>query len=295
MTAGRSIGIIGAGRLGGALARVFREAGLPMVCVASRNPERAAWAARFAGGGVRAASIAEVAAQAGVVVITVTDQAIAEVAGELAAAGMPAGVAFHACGAMGPDSLEPLARRGVSCGVLHPLQTVPTPELGARRLRGICWGVTAEGAAMERAREIVAALDGDLLEIAAEARPAYHAAAVMACNYFVAAEDAALAIMESAGVDRERALKALAPIVSATWQNIQECGPEDAATGPLLRGDAGTVRRHLEAVEKLPPTVRGLFRAAGLHTVDIARRRGLPDGAADQLIRLLRDNRVGNG
>jgi predicted short-subunit dehydrogenase-like oxidoreductase (DUF2520 family) len=237
----------------------------------------------------------EVPALAGRALIAVSDGAIAEVAGELADAGFRDGAALHVCGALGPEVLRPLAGMGVSCGVLHPIQTIPSAERGVTALRGICWGVTADREAAEWAGRIAGLLDGRVLRIAPEKRAAYHAAGVTACNYFVALEDAALAIMDAAGVGREEALDALAPMVESTLRNTFEMGPTEALTGPVLRGDAETVRRHLEAIDELPDTVRGLYRAAALHTVEIARRRGLDEESAGRLEKLLRDNGIRNG
>ncbi len=270
------IGIAGAGRLGPALGRLLREAGEPVVAIASRDPGHARRGAAFVGGDVAAAAYSALPGMASRILIAVSDEAIPAVAGMLAAAGMR-GVALHTCGALGPAVLAPLPQRGVSCGVLHPLQTIPNAEKGMTALRGIAWGITAEGPAAEWAARIARLLGGAVLQIPAPARPLYHAAAVMACNYLVSLIDAATTVMEAAGVQQGAALAALAPIVETTRRNVFDMGPARALTGPVLRGDAATVQRHLEALAGLPNTVRELYRAAGLHTLAIARRRGLDE------------------
>lgn len=289
-----AVGIAGAGRLGSALGRLLVQAGETIVAVASRDPERAALGAQFAGEGVLAVSYERLPALARRILIAVSDDAIAEVAGVMAAVGMDSGVALHLCGAKGPEELSCLADQGVSVGVLHPLQTIPTPELGVRALRHISWGVTAEGPSAEWAAAIVSALDGRTLMVPASKRALYHAAGVTACNYFVGLMDAATALMEAAGIDRASALQALEPMVEATRQNTFQMGPAEALTGPILRGDYETVERHLTAIAQMPATIRDLFRAAGLHTLSVARVRGLDEDKAQQLETLLRDNSTRN-
>ncbi len=284
------IAIVGAGRLGPALARLLVEAGEPVVAIASRTLAHAREAAAFAGPGVRPARVEELPRLANRILLAVSDSAIAAVAAQLAREGFPQGLALHCCGSIGPEPLAPLAERGVACGVLHPLQTVPSPEAGVEGLRGICWSITGEGEAAAWGREIAARLGGRVIEIAPEHRALYHAAAVMACNYFVAVEDAAVAMLEHAGVARQDALAALQPIVGQTYRNVFGSGPEKVLTGPITRGEAETVARHLQAVRALPENIRELFRTAGLYTVSLARRRGLEPAAAARMERLLRDN-----
>ncbi len=285
----QAIGIAGAGRLGQALGRLLRDAGEPVAAIASRHPERAAAGADFIGG-VQAATYQRLPRLAGRILIAVSDEAVAEVAAILAEAGMEGGAALHTCGVHGTEVLAPLAARAVSCGAMHPLQTVPTPEQGLRALRGIAFGLTAEGAAAAWARRIVAILGGEAISIPPSARPLYHAAAVMASNYLVGLADAAVGLMELAGVASGAALRALAPLIEASCRNAIELGPAQALTGPIVRGDCATLAAHLRGLHRAPESVRALYRAAGLHTLEVARRRGLDEATARQLQRSLRDN-----
>jgi len=288
------IAIAGGGRLGRALGRILREAGEPVVAVACRGAGHAAQAAAFIGPGVRAARLEELPGLAGRILVTVPDRAITDTSEALTSAGMNGGVTLHTCGAFGPDALAPLAEAGVATGALHPLQTIPTAERGLTALGGIPWGVTAAGPALEWAGRIVELTGGRLLAVPAEGRALYHAAGVLACNCFTALIDAAVETLSAAGVQPGEALEALEAIVAATRENIFELGPGNALTGPILRGDAATVRRHLAALERAPASVAGLYRAAGLQTLTIARRRGLPEDTARRIERLLRENSTWN-
>jgi predicted short-subunit dehydrogenase-like oxidoreductase (DUF2520 family) len=282
------IAIAGAGRVAQALGRLLRERGEPVVAVASRNPEHARAAAAFIGG-VEAMPYTALPRSASRVIVAVSDDAIRAVAAALAAAGMRTGEALHISGALGPEALAPLAAHGVSCATLHPLQTVATPEQGVEALPGSYFGVAGEGEAAAWAERTAALLGGHVLRIPAGSEPLYHAAAVMASNYVVALVDAAAAILkEAAGVAPEDALAALAPLVKASADNALQLGPERALTGPIERGDRATIEGHVEALGAVPPRLREFYRAAGLHALDVARRRGLDEARARGIEDLLR-------
>jgi predicted short-subunit dehydrogenase-like oxidoreductase (DUF2520 family) len=280
------IAIAGGGRLGQALGRLLRQSGEPVAAVACRDQNHARAAAAFIGDGVAALSYAELPRLASRILIAVPDDAVTEVAGILAAAGME-GIALHTSGTLGLASLAPLSRRGVACGSLHPLQSVPDPALGLAALPGAWFAVSGDGPAAEWARRIVHLLGGHTFELSEENRPLYHAGAVMACNFFAALLDAGLRLFGQAGLDREQALGALTPLVTAGVANALRLGPAQALTGPFARGDVETVRAHWAALAAAPEPVRELYRAAARYTIDLARRSGLDESKARAIEALL--------
>jgi predicted short-subunit dehydrogenase-like oxidoreductase (DUF2520 family) len=275
-----SIAIVGTGRVAQAFGRLLTEAGTPPAAVGGRTSDHVAAAAAFIGGGVKVQTIADIARSAGRVLIAVSDDAITHVARELAEAGMSEGIALHTSGAHGPQLLQPLADRGVSCGVLHPLQTIADPELGAAALRGASYGVGGSEHALEWGREVVAVAGGHPLQINAKGFGAYHAGAVMASNAVIAAIDAAVVLFQAAGIDRPAALRAIQPLCLTSARNALERGPEAALTGPVQRGDIDTIRTHIAALTGCPRYVGDLYRASAHALLDIARRRGLSQAAA---------------
>lgn len=282
------IGIAGAGRVAQALGRLLRERGEPVVAVASRTLDHARAAASFIGS-VEAVPYSALPGRATRVLIAVSDDALPLVAATLAESGMHDGAALHTCGARGPEALAALDANGVSCATLHPLQTIASPEQGHAALPGCAFGITGEGPAAAWAERIVALLGGRALRIPASQRPLYHAAAVMASNYVVALIDAAAMLMGAAGIEEDQALSALAPLVSASCANALSLGPMRALTGPVERGDVETISMHRDAMAAaVSPSVRDLYRAAGLHALEIARRRGLSEANARELEELLR-------
>jgi predicted short-subunit dehydrogenase-like oxidoreductase (DUF2520 family) len=109
----------------------------------------------------------------------------------------------------------------------------------------------------------------------------------MACNFFAALLDAGLRLFGQAGLDREQALGALTPLVTAGVANALRLGPAQALTGPFARGDVETVRAHWAALAAAPEPVRELYRAAARYTIDLARRSGLDESKARAIEALL--------
>ena len=213
-------------------------------------------------------------------VLAVSDHAITPVSAILArdSPGVPV---LHASGATEVAALEPLARAGCPVGGLHPLAAATSPEA----LRGVWWGVEGDGPARQLATRIVAAADGRVLEIPAGARPLYHAAAVLASNALVALLGTAERVMARAGVENAR--PALAALAGGTLRAVADQGPAEALTGPIARGDAETVRAHLE---RLSPDERAVYCALGREALALARGRGLDPAAATILAHLLGDS-----
>ncbi len=265
------VAIAGAGPVARALGRTLAGCGIPIACVASRNPEHAAAAARFIGTAA-VVSYSEIPRHASHVLLAVSDRAIAPVAGELARANGSLRVALHTCGSYGPEPLLSLAAAGVSCGGMHPLQTIRT---GAEDLRGIAFALSGDAEACNWASEIANALNGRVLRIRPEALPLYHAAAVLASNAVTALLDSAEQLMLLAGVPADDALSALAPLARTALENAFALGPVDALTGPAVRGDAAIITSHARALERASPTIAAFYRAAGLHALTMARNRGL--------------------
>ena len=270
-----------------ALGRLLFQHGQPIAVMASRSRSRAQRAARFVGSSVRAVQYSQLPTQAERLIVAVADDALPEVAGTLAEAGMDAGMIIHTSGVWGPEVLSRLMEQGVSCASMHPLQTVANPKQGVEKLPGSTFAVAGKGKAALWAKKLVKLLDGQVLTIKPLAKPLYHAAAVVASNYVVALIDAALLMMAKAGVSERQGRKALEPLVLAAVQNALRRGPVAALTGPIERGDRQTVAAHLTALKALPESVQGLYRALGQHTVQVSRRRGLSKAQATQLEELL--------
>ena len=269
MGAVRTLGIVGGGNVGQALGRLL--APHFGVLIASRN--RGGEAVAFAGGGARVCALEELGGACDCIVIAVPDSAVAAVATALAKNSPPA--VLQTCGALGPTDLSPLPEHGVSCATFHPLQTFPHPEAGVRSLPGSAFGVCGSGEAATWCGRLARTLGGTTLVIDEDCLPLYHAAAVVASNCTIGLVDAASRLMERAGVQGSDGSRALRPLIEASLRNALTMGTEQALTGPVARGDAATVRRHLDAMRNDPGPLRDLYRALGHYLLAMAVRSGL--------------------
>jgi predicted short-subunit dehydrogenase-like oxidoreductase (DUF2520 family) len=271
----KSVVVLGAGKVGLAVATLLRQAGLSIAAVTTRS--RATVEKAAASLGARAGiDNASAVASGDIVLVTVNDDSVADVVAEVAAsAGFCTGqLVLHTSGALSLSALAPAAEAGASIGCMHPLQSFATSEDAVRLIPGSTFGITPGPGALEAIEALVGVLGGHPVVVADESKALYHAAAVTASNYLVAVEDLAVQLLVDAGFDKASALAALQPLVSGTADNIRGLGTTAALTGPIVRGDAETVRSHVDALRDLPGDELQLYRALGRRTLQIARRRG---------------------
>lgn len=273
------IAVIGAGKVGTAFALRLKEKGYPVVAVASRSPSSARKLAEATG--ARAFSDSAGAARAGkLVLVTTPDGAIAAVAAEISGAVGYGQFVAHASGALPAAVLQPAKEAGAGVFSLHPLQSFATLALAVERLPGSYFTFEGDPEALPLARQLVADLGGSLFRIEAASKPLYHAAGCVASNYLVTLMHLMYRLAEKSGLEREAIFPAFTPLIQGTLQNIGAVGPAAALTGPVVRGDAGTIRRHARAMDK---EEWELYRLLGYHTVKIARQRGLLPDAAEEI------------
>jgi predicted short-subunit dehydrogenase-like oxidoreductase (DUF2520 family) len=141
----------------------------------------------------------------------------------------------------------------------------------------------------DEASEIVRALGGTMFRIPTASKALYHTAACVASNYFVALFHLAVELMEHAGLGHDEATRVLLPLVEGTLRNLKSVGTPAALTGPIDRGDDGTVLRHLQAMDGLPPEFEQIYRVMGLQALRVAREKGTVDAeAVRRLLAVLR-------
>ncbi len=280
--------MVGAGRLGTALGAALARRGWHVEAIVDSDARAARDSRRIIGRGRASTAPAAAAEASGMVIIAVPDDAIGRVASALSrAGGVWAGrPVFHTSGLVPSSALDVLVRRGAIAASLHPVQSFPRKDTPASAFRGITWGIEGEAAAVEAAAEIVRALRGHVLLLSAQDKPLYHAACALASNAFVAMEWTAARVLQKAGVAEDAAFAALLPLVQGTLRNVKSLGLEKALTGPVLRGDIATVRKHLEALAG-DPGAKEIYAAAGKQILRLAAKRGLRAGRVKALKRLL--------
>jgi predicted short-subunit dehydrogenase-like oxidoreductase (DUF2520 family) len=265
------IGVVGAGRVGAVLGAALADAGHRVVAAAAVSAASRERAQRLLPGAAILPADEVARAATDLLLLAVPDDHLAAVVSGLAATGSlgPGTVIAHTSGAHG------LAVLGDRDGLaLHPAMTFTGADADLDRLPGIAWGVTARDRAF--AARLVTDLGGVPEWIAEDARPLYHAALAHGANHLVTLVNEAADLLRAAGVERPEAV--LSPLLHAALDNALSLG-DAALTGPVSRGDAGTVRKHLS---RLAPESVPAYLALARRTADraIAAGRLRPQDAA---------------
>lgn len=244
--------MIGAGRVGTAVAVLLSRAGHRIVAASGRAGTAERVAAHLPGVAIVDPAAAATAGE--LVIVGVPDDAIADVVARIAGAEASLGGRWfaHLSGATPLAALDPARDRGAGRLSLHPLQTVPDVQGAIASIPGSTVAVTADDEQGFALGESLARdIGGTPFRLADRDRAAYHAAAVLASNDLVALSAVAYRLLEEVGVGDAGA--ALEPLQLATVRNLRRLGPEAALTGPAVRGDAGTIGRHLERLSSVAP------------------------------------------
>jgi len=280
------LGFIGAGATGTALAVRLREKGYPVVAVISRTRSSADKLAAAVSGCRSYDSKQEVADSAELVFVTTPDDVISQVITEVK--WRPGQSVVHCSGADSLDVLEKAKGDGAQVGAFHPLQTFASVTHAIENLPGSTFALEAEGPLLEALKGMAESLDGHLVVLKPGDKVLYHAAAVIACNYMVTLVKMATELWESFGVPTAEATQALLPLLRGTINNIENVGLPGCLTGPVARGDLGTISKHLAALEKKAPAIAATYRDLALQTIPVALAKGRIDEAtAEVLVTLL--------
>ncbi|MFC1963234.1 Rossmann-like and DUF2520 domain-containing protein [Chloroflexota bacterium] len=282
----KSIGFIGAGTVGIALAVKLRKNGFSVIAVASRSRQSAQRLASLVPGCKVYTNNQDVADVADLVFITTPDDAIAQVV---------ANINFHkgqyVVHCSGSDSLDVLdsARvSGAQVGGFHPLQTFANVFQAIDNLPGSTFALEADGELLETLKSMALDLDGNWVKLGPGEKVLYHVAAVIACNYLYTLAKQATDLWQIFGVSTPEATRALLPLLRGTLNNLENVGLPNCLTGPIARGDLGTIRKHLAALKKSTPELLPIYCEMGRQTIPIALSKGKIDNRqAEELSHLL--------
>jgi predicted short-subunit dehydrogenase-like oxidoreductase (DUF2520 family) len=270
-----AIAILGLGKVGTAVGRLLKSAGYRIIAVADRSPAALNKGIAFTGGQA-CKSLSEAAAAATCIFITTTDDAIASVCHEIVAGGAvrKGDKIIHMSGAGGLDLLAPAHQAGAHVASIHPIQSFADVEGAILNIPGSTFGITADEELREWAVSIVSALKGVPFFVTERDKALYHAAACMASNYLTTLMHMVETTYQALGLSRKEAIRAFWPLVRGTLLNIETRGAAEALTGPIARGDAGTIGKHLQALQETLPGLLNAYCELGLMTVDMALQKG---------------------
>ena len=253
-----TIGFIGAGAVGGSLAVCLSRAAYQVVAVASRTFASAQQFAQRIEGCQARPTAQEVADAVQLVVISTSDDAIREVAEGLR--WRPGQVVVHCSGATSLDVFQRPVGQGAVAGALHPLQAFSSVENGVDSIPGTTFGIEGNSEVRAALSDMARHIGGRPVFLRAEDKALYHLTGVMMGNLLTCLAATAAQLWEQCGYSRTEGVHALVPMMRGVVNNLERSGVPGAVTGPYVRGDLGTIRKHLEALAARAPATLPLYR-----------------------------------
>ena len=270
-----AIGFIGAGVLGNGLALALAAKDYRVIAVYSRSVNSAQRLADQLPGCRVVGSGQELAEAVDLAFITTPDSAISEIAASVAWR-RGQGV-VHCCGAASTELLKPASDQGAVAGALHPFQTfggVTDTAAAASRLSGVTFAVAGQGWLTDFLWDLAKEIGGRPVSIPDADRDLYHAAAALGCGHLTALLQAVVQVWQAMGFSSQQAMQILYPLCRATLDTVVENGAAASATGPVIRGDVGTLHSHLEALFLRLPELVPIYGALAAASLPLAASRG---------------------
>ncbi|MFN2635785.1 MAG: DUF2520 domain-containing protein [Gemmatimonadaceae bacterium] len=261
--------IIGPGHVGRGLFRAFRASGVEIVGLHGKRPSGVA---------TSSGSLPAELGRANVVILCVRDAQLDEAIEEVAVAAKDqrlarGSVVLHTSAIVEPGGERALGQSGFPTGTFHPLVPFSDPEISAELLRHGWIGIDGDVAARNASRRLAGHLGARTLDIPAGKKAAYHAAAVIASNFPVVLASIAGRLLHDLGVPEASSYQAVESLMAGATENMKQATPDDALTGPIVRGDLDTVSKHIRALRDHPAALE-VYRAMSIAALEISRRRG---------------------
>ncbi len=269
----KRLAVIGPGKVGRTLARLFHEAGVFRIgALTAREDATARSAADFIGGGRPGGSVDD----AGIILISVPDPVMEGVIAGLARKRLkPGAIIAHTSGALGTELFAPLTDHNVRTACTHPVKAFSDPGRSVATFAGTMVTLQGEASARDELTGAFRAIGAQTLDLPDGIdRTLYHTAIVFMANHLPTLFQAGLETFRQAGISRADGLAITGPILRDTLEAVLERGPAAALTGPVARGDAEIVARHLEKLRAADPDLAVLYAALARATADLAAEKG---------------------
>jgi len=266
------VSFIGAGKVGAAMAILLNRQGYKVVSVYDQDADAANALSAQIKGCRPTASSQQAADAADLIFITTPDGVIPQIAAEVNWR-RGQGV-VHCSGADSTAILEPARKVGTTVAAFHPLQTFAGAKEAMENMPGSTFSIEAEEPLLSTLKKMAADLGGNWITLKAEDKAAYHAAAVFASNYLVTLVKMSADLWQTFSIPSGQAVKALLPLLKGTIHNIETIGLPGCLSGPIARGDAGTVEKHLKTIQSKTPQILSTYKELGRQTVPIAIAKG---------------------
>jgi predicted short-subunit dehydrogenase-like oxidoreductase (DUF2520 family) len=280
-----SLGIVGAGKVGSTLARLWYGEGYRITAVYSPTNDHALTLAEQVNAAITA-SPSEVVDVSDMTLLTVPDDRIEFVAEGLKNSEVIGRAVVHTSGVRDSSVLASLAEHGAMTGSLHPVFPFANVEMALANLPGSAFAVEADVEPLRQwLTELVLALDGRVLEIPKGYKALYHAALAIASNYTVTLYAVAEQLLLQLGIGQEDADHALNPLVAATVENLRTQGVPGALTGPLVRADIHTITAHLEALGQVEERLKDIYISLARLSYPMLQARGVTPESIERIFR----------
>jgi predicted short-subunit dehydrogenase-like oxidoreductase (DUF2520 family) len=245
----KTVGIVGLGRIGTALAVFLGRHGYSVQIV--RREQRLQTVCPTNDSEFIVTTLEKAAQNTDVIFITTPDDIIAEIVSKLQLIDIKCTAVLHMSGSLSSEILLPLKERGIVIGSLHPLQSFPNAKQAVENLPGSYFTFEGDKSLLPWISELIDSFEGVLKVLpSTESKAIYHAGAVIVSNYLVGLAQLGSECLEKAGFRSEEAREALLPLMRGTMNNLLVMPPEQALTGPVSRGDVGVIRSHLSAFKQ---------------------------------------------
>ncbi|NLC70996.1 MAG: DUF2520 domain-containing protein [Desulfuromonadaceae bacterium] len=292
-----TINIIGCGKVGKTLGRLFVRQGLARIGdVLNRSLESSREAVAFLGEGQAVTGFAELH-PADIHLVSTSDSHIADAAGNLVRCGVVrrGDVVFHCSGSLSSAVLSSLRPSGAVLGSVHPVKSFADPERSVASFAGTFCGMEGDEKAQALLTELFTGIGGKVFPVAAENKMIYHAATVLVCNYLTVLVELACRCLLKAGLEEETALHMMEPLALETVANIFRDGTVRALTGPVSRGEREIVAGQLEALSRWEPEMGEAYRLLGKVALELALKKGAAPRELLMDMEKLLDGDLGNG
>ena len=266
------IGFIGTGKVGTAFGVRLAEAGFPVVGAMDILPDESKRFAESISGCKVYETAQELADAMDFVFVTTPDDIIGQVAKEVI--WNKRQTVIHCSGANSTAVLVPAREAGCVVGCMHPCNTFASVQQSLENLPGSTFTLEAEEPVLSDLQKFVGGLNGRWMKLREQDKPLYHASVCIACNFLYTLVDIATDLWKHFDISQDDAVHAMMPILKGTMNNIENVGFPGCLTGPIARGDVGTIEKHLAALQEKQPDMVPLYKALGLETIPIGIAKG---------------------
>jgi predicted short-subunit dehydrogenase-like oxidoreductase (DUF2520 family) len=267
------IGFIGAGKVGIAFGLYLKNQGFEIYGYFSRTFVSAKKAAKITGSKA-ILNVKELPENIDLLFITTSDDAINKVCNDLVEENLlsEGKILIHMSGASSSKLLKKAKEVGCFIYSMHPLQAFADIEKAVSDLKDTYFSIEGDEEKLHVLEDILKTLGNPYFKLTDDQKSMYHLTACVVSNYLVTLMDYGGSLLSTIGINEKEGYKALLPLIEGTIHNIHHLGTKNALTGPIARGDVGTIKKHIEALKEHEAAL-AFYKVMGLKTIELAEKK----------------------